>query len=119
MIVSSSTPSVSGRHCSIDRRRASRQTRRTEQSRQRTRPTSDPLAYELFLRGRYIWWARTNRDGTLEAARYFEQAIARDSLFSRAYAGLSDAHARLGVFGYGQPREEFASKQPLSRARAR
>ena len=73
-----------------------------------TRPTSDPLAYELFLRGRYIWWARTNRDGSLEAAHYFEQAIARDSLFARAYAGLSDAHARLGVFGYGQPREEFA-----------
>jgi tetratricopeptide (TPR) repeat protein len=44
----------------------------------------------------------------LEAARYFEQAIARDSLFARAYAGLSDVHARLAVFGYGQPREEFA-----------
>jgi len=74
----------------------------------RARPTSDPLAYELFLRGRYIWWARTNREGTLEAARYFEQAIAHDSLFARAYAGLSDSHARLGIFGYGQPREEFA-----------
>jgi TolB-like protein/DNA-binding SARP family transcriptional activator/Tfp pilus assembly protein PilF len=73
-----------------------------------TRATPDPLAYELFLRGRYIWWARTNRDGTLEATQYFEQAIARDSLFARAYAGLSDAHARLGIFGYGRPREEFA-----------
>jgi len=73
-----------------------------------TRPPLDPLAYELFLRGRFIWWARTNRDGTLEAAHYFEQAIARDSLFARAYAGLSDAHARLGIFGYGQPRDEFA-----------
>ena len=72
------------------------------------RPTTDPIAYELFLRGRHIWWARTNREGTLEAARYFEQSIAHDSLFARAYAGLSDAHSRLAVFAYGQPREEFA-----------
>ena len=83
------------------------------------RPTSDPLAYELYLRGRYIWWARTGRDGTLEAQRYFEQAIARDSLFARAYSGLSDTHARLAVFGYGQPNEEFAkAKSAAQRALA-
>jgi TolB-like protein/DNA-binding SARP family transcriptional activator/tetratricopeptide (TPR) repeat protein len=72
------------------------------------RPTADPVAYELYLRGRYIWRERPGRDGILEAARYFEQAIARDSLYAQAYAGLSDAHTRLAVFGYGQPHEEFA-----------
>jgi TolB-like protein/DNA-binding SARP family transcriptional activator/tetratricopeptide (TPR) repeat protein len=72
------------------------------------RPTADPVAYELYLRGRYIWSERPGKDGILEAARYFEQAIARDSLYARAYAGLSDVHTRLAVFGYGQPDEEFA-----------
>jgi len=80
---------------------------RSDRARSR-RPTADPVAFEFYLRGRYIWRERPGRDGILEAARYFEQAIARDSLYAQAYAGLSDAHTRLAVFGYGEPREEFA-----------
>ncbi|MEP7001758.1 MAG: tetratricopeptide repeat protein, partial [bacterium] len=72
------------------------------------RSTADPVAYELYLRGRSIFWQRTGRDGILQAASYFDRAIARDSLYARAYAGLSDAHTRLAVFGYGRPHEEFA-----------
>ena len=71
------------------------------------RPTADPVAYELYLRGRHILGSQLNRDGLHRAARYFEQAIARDSTYANAYAGLSDAHARIAVFGYGVPREEF------------
>jgi TolB-like protein/Tfp pilus assembly protein PilF len=79
------------------------------------RPTADPIAYELYLKGRYIWWQRTNREGTLQAAQYFEQAIEQDPKYARAYAGLSDAHARLGVFGYGPPHEEFAKAKAAAR----
>jgi TolB-like protein/DNA-binding SARP family transcriptional activator len=72
------------------------------------RQTADPVAYDLYQRGRHIYWNRSNREGNLQAASYFEQAIARDSQYARAYAGLADAHARLAVFGYEQPDAEFA-----------
>jgi tetratricopeptide (TPR) repeat protein len=43
----------------------------------------------------------------LQAVSFFQRAIERDSMFARAHAGLSDAYARLGAFGYGAPRQEF------------
>ncbi|HSJ07865.1 MAG TPA: BTAD domain-containing putative transcriptional regulator, partial [Longimicrobiales bacterium] len=54
------------------------------------RLTSDPEAYELYLRGRHSWRMRT-RDALLQAVVYYEQAVERDPAFSAAYAGLADA----------------------------
>ncbi|MDQ3697946.1 MAG: tetratricopeptide repeat protein [Gemmatimonadota bacterium] len=79
------------------------------------RPTADPAAYELYLRGRHIFTTRTDRDAVLQAARYFEQAVARDSAYARAYAGLSDVHTRLAVFGFRRPREEYARAKAAAR----
>ena len=79
------------------------------------RATSDATAYDLYLRGRHIFYTRPDRDGALQAARYFQQAAARDPTFARAHAGLSDVHTRLAVFGFGKPDEEFA----LAKAAAR
>jgi TolB-like protein/DNA-binding SARP family transcriptional activator len=73
------------------------------------RPTEDAEAHELYLRGRYLVNLRPSREGARRAEQYFQQAIARDSSYSSAYAGLSDIHTRLAVFGYGRPHEEFAS----------
>jgi serine/threonine-protein kinase len=56
------------------------------------RGTSDPEAYELYLKGHYYWTQR----GATNLARsitYFKQAIARDSSFARAYAGLAMAYS--------------------------
>jgi TolB-like protein/DNA-binding SARP family transcriptional activator/Tfp pilus assembly protein PilF len=55
----------------------------------------DPVAHELYLRGRYAALART-RAGLEEALRHYHQAIARDSAFALAYAGLADTHKLLG-----------------------
>jgi serine/threonine-protein kinase len=83
------------------------------------RATDDPEAYELYLRGRYVFQSSTGRDAILGAARLFERAVARDSTFARAYAGLSDAHARLAAFGYGGADAEFAiAKRAARRALA-
>jgi TolB-like protein/Flp pilus assembly protein TadD len=56
-----------------------------------TRGTRDPKAYEFYRRGRYFWNRRT-KEGHEQAIAYFQQAIARDSTYAEAYAGLADAY---------------------------
>ncbi len=57
--------------------------------------TSDPEAYDLYLRGLYLLERRGA--GVGRAAEYFDRAIQKDSGFARAYAGLASA---LGFFPY-------------------
>jgi serine/threonine protein kinase/tetratricopeptide (TPR) repeat protein len=61
------------------------------------RGTSDPGAYELYLKGHYYWTQRGAANLSRSIA-YFQQAIARDSLFARAHAGLAFAYSSLPVF---------------------
>jgi TolB-like protein/DNA-binding SARP family transcriptional activator/Tfp pilus assembly protein PilF len=53
--------------------------------------TRDPEAYQLYRRARYLWNTRT-REGHARAAEYYRQAIARDSGYADAYAGLADTY---------------------------
>jgi eukaryotic-like serine/threonine-protein kinase len=55
------------------------------------RPTGDLEAYDLYLKGRFAWNQRTG-PALLEAVRYLEQAVGRDSTFARAWAALADAY---------------------------
>ncbi len=57
--------------------------------------TDDAEAYELYLRGRFLWNKRTPADFT-KAIEYFEQAISIDPGYALAYSGLADCHAFLG-----------------------
>jgi Tfp pilus assembly protein PilF len=51
--------------------------------------TSDPEAYQLYLKGRYYWAKRTPE--SLEKSKdYFNQAIQRDPNYAIAYVGLAD-----------------------------
>jgi serine/threonine-protein kinase len=60
-------------------------------------PTSDVEAYRAYLLGRQVlgtrWWAAG------EAAKRFEEAIARDTNFARAYAGLAVAYSLVWDLG--------------------
>ena len=56
------------------------------------RYTDDVDAYNLYLMGRFAWNKRTP-EGTAEAIRHFEAAIARDPEYALAYTGLSDSYA--------------------------
>ncbi|HEU4827821.1 MAG TPA: protein kinase [Gemmatimonadales bacterium] len=76
--------------------------------------TEDSAAYELYLRGRYVFNTDFGPDGVRSAVRHFEDAIRRDSTLAPAWAGLSDARARLAIFGYGEPLVEM----PLARVAA-
>jgi serine/threonine-protein kinase len=56
-----------------------------------TRGTKDPVAYDLYLRGRYYWAARGA--GPLDTAlAFFEQAVKLDPSFARGWAGLALTH---------------------------
>ena len=64
--------------------------------------TSDVVAYDLFLRGRFLF--RQRGTGHLrEAINLLEQAVARDSGFARAWATLADAWAVLPLYGGADP----------------
>ncbi|MGH9432853.1 MAG: winged helix-turn-helix domain-containing protein, partial [Terriglobia bacterium] len=65
----------------------------------------DAEAYRDYLLGRFYWNRRT-RDGLLQSLTYFQQAIARDPGYARAYAGLADAYLVLGG-GYLPDRESY------------
>jgi TolB-like protein/Tfp pilus assembly protein PilF len=56
------------------------------------RATNDPVAYDLYLRGRFAYHRGTPADLS-EAAVYFREAIGRDSGFARAYVGLADVYS--------------------------
>ncbi len=55
------------------------------------RGTRDAEAYEFYSRGRFFWALRTPAAHE-QAIAYFERAIARDSSYADAYAGLADAY---------------------------
>jgi serine/threonine-protein kinase len=83
-----------------------------------TRGTSDPEAHDLFLRGRHFLSRRTPSSLTL-AVRMFSDAIARDSTYSQAWAGLATAWAMSGPFAGENPQEVFPqARQAAERALA-
>jgi serine/threonine-protein kinase len=56
--------------------------------------TDDTEAYQLYLKGRYLWNKRT-ADDLKKSVVYFQQAVERDPLFALAYAGLADSYSLL------------------------
>lgn len=56
--------------------------------------TESREAYDLYLRGRFFWNDR-GRENLSKAIDYFERAIALDSSFAAAYAGLADTYGLL------------------------
>jgi tetratricopeptide (TPR) repeat protein len=71
-------------------------------------PTAQREAYESYLKGRFALNTRSGPDDLARAVKYFEDAIARDSGYARAYSGLSDAWALTANFGYDRPGPAFA-----------
>jgi eukaryotic-like serine/threonine-protein kinase len=71
------------------------------------RPTHDLEAYDLYLKGQFALNQR-NETTLPEAVRYFEQAVARDSGFARAWAGLADANVLLPLYTGTSPTAAWA-----------
>ena len=51
--------------------------------------TSNPEAYELYLKGRHEWDKRTP-EGLEKSKEYFQHAIEKDPNYARAYLGLAE-----------------------------
>ena len=80
-----------------------------------SRPTEDPEAHELYLKGRYFWNKR-NPENLKKAIDYFKRAIARDPAYALAYSGLADAHAVFPYYASTPPKDD-AEKRWLLPAR--
>jgi tetratricopeptide (TPR) repeat protein len=61
------------------------------------RGTDDARAYDLYLHGRYFW-ARRGVTNLNRAIDFFRRAVAVDTGFARAHAGLAMAYAVLPFF---------------------
>jgi tetratricopeptide (TPR) repeat protein len=66
----------------------------------------DPLAYDAYLKGRYLWHRRTEK-GARAAVEHFERAVARAPAYAPAWTGLADAYAVLGFYDFLPPAEAF------------
>lgn len=64
--------------------------------------TGNPAAYDDYLLGRYYWNKRTTND-MVRAAGYFKLAIAVDSTYARAWAGLADSYTLFVPAEYNVP----------------
>ena len=79
-----------------------------EQARLANAHTIDPDAHEAYLKGRFFWFKRTEKD-LRKAIEYFDQAIAKDPQFAQAYDGLADSYHVLNQYG-SLPAVEARSK---------
>lgn len=81
------------------------------------RPTENPEAYQLYLKGRFFW-NKLTAVGLRKSIKYFQQTIDMDPNYALAYAGLAQAWLVLSRSG-GAPKDcfpqaEAAAKKALS-----
>jgi serine/threonine-protein kinase len=77
--------------------------------------TDNVDAYDEYLKGRYFWEQRfRGPDAMRRAVMHFERAIARDSSYAQAWAGLADVYSLQPGFGDVKPGDAF----PKARAAA-
>ena len=81
------------------------------------RPTENPEAYQLYLKGRFFWNKRTAAD-LKKSINYFNQAIEKDPNYALAHAGLADAWLLLPAYGGDAPKDcspkaETAARQAI------
>jgi len=80
------------------------------------RSTERADAYDAYIRGRYFWNKRTEKE-IERGLQYFRQAIALDPKFAEAYVGVADSYCILGFYAVLPPNEAFpAAKEATKRA---
>jgi serine/threonine-protein kinase len=85
-----------------------------ERTRLAERHSVNSDAYDSYLKGRYFFEPRT-AVSLRQATAHFQRALAIDSTYARAHAGLADTYSILAWTGAAPPRELF----PLAERAAR
>jgi TolB-like protein/Flp pilus assembly protein TadD len=85
-----------------------------ERQRALKKPTDNPDAYDLVLRGRDAY-ARNTRSANNDARELFEQAIHRDPTYASAYAALGKAWATAAFSGWTEfPGDAYQQAERLA-----
>ncbi len=79
-----------------------------------SRPTENPEAHQLYMKGRYFWNKRTT-ENLKKAIDYFEQAIGKDPAYALAYSGLADVREVLPYYAATPPKDD--AQKALAAAR--
>ncbi len=76
-------------------------------------PTANPKAWDYYLRARFLLHQANDiqrfdisREGLMASLKYYEMAIAEDSTFAEAYAGLANAWYNLSAWGWYKPYQD-------------
>ncbi|MRR18717.1 helix-turn-helix domain-containing protein [bacterium] len=76
-------------------------------------PTVNPVAWDYYLRARFLLHQANDiqrydisREGLMSSLKYYEMAIAADSGFAEAYAGLANAWYNLCAWGWYRPYQD-------------
>jgi len=84
--------------------------------------TRNPEAYDNYLKGRFLLHQSTteqrsdiNREGLSSALKYFEKAVAADTNFVEAYAGLAYTWFNISAWGYLPVKEGFSKAREICR----
>ena len=68
--------------------------------------TENADAYQLYLKGRFLWNKRTS-ETLAKSVEHFNQAIEKDPTYALAYAGLADAWYSRGWYRYVEPKDAY------------
>jgi serine/threonine protein kinase/tetratricopeptide (TPR) repeat protein len=72
--------------------------------------TTNPEAYDLYMKGRH-YWNKRSPDGMLLSIESYKKAIEKDPQYALAYVGLADAYATIGSYRVAPPRESLPLAQ--------
>jgi serine/threonine-protein kinase len=89
---------------------------RAEEAGFKKRYTENPEAYNLYLKGRWLAEKMTEQE-LHKAIDYFRQAVALDSGFALAFAGIGDAYVSIGASGF-MPTDEVYEQARAAAERA-
>jgi TolB-like protein/Tfp pilus assembly protein PilF len=87
-----------------------------EQQKLAKRDTTNPEAYQFYLKGRYYWEKRT-AENLKKAIEQFQQAANKDPNYALAYVGLADCHVLMEDYA-GTPASETLPKAKAFAERA-
>ncbi|MGB7296996.1 MAG: protein kinase [Candidatus Aminicenantales bacterium] len=71
------------------------------------RATEDHEAYDYYLKGRYFWYRRQEKDFQ-RGLQYFEQAIEKDPGYALPHVGIADTFNLFGVWDFMPPHQAYS-----------